>query len=37
LDRAEPRGNDNLKNFAAIKDRIAGAFMAGAHVMGWKG
>jgi hypothetical protein len=37
LDRAEPRRNDNPKNFAAIKNRIAGAFIAGAHVMGWKG
>ncbi|WP_434286277.1 hypothetical protein [Celeribacter sp. SCSIO 80788] len=36
LNRAEPRRNDNPKTFQDTKDRINGAFLAGAVVMGWK-
>lgn len=35
LARAVPSKNDSQLNFNAIKDRIAGAFFAGAVQMGW--
>lgn len=35
LSRAEPRQADSPAAFKATKDRVAGAFMAGAAQMGW--
>lgn len=35
LARVEPKKTDNLATFLAIRDRVSGAFMTGAHVMGW--
>ena len=35
IDRAQARENDSPVSFRAWKDRVVGAFMAGASVMGW--
>lgn len=37
LTRTQPAKSDNQLNFNAIKDRISGAFLAGAVQMGWRG
>lgn len=37
VNRAQPTRQDNPKAFTSIKDRIQGAFLAGAVVMGWQG
>ena len=36
LARAEPRPTDIPASFKATKERVEGAFMAGAVQMGWK-
>ena len=35
--RTVPTKTDNQANFNAIKDRISGAFLTGAVLMGWRG
>lgn len=35
LSRSEPRQADSPASFKATKDRVAGAFLAGAAQMGW--
>ncbi|WP_102858279.1 hypothetical protein [Phaeobacter inhibens] len=37
VSRAVPTKADNPANFNAIKDRISGAFLTGAILMGWRG
>ena len=36
IDRAQPGPRDNAKAFNAAKDRVLGAFLAGAIVKGWE-
>lgn len=36
IDRAKPLPDDSPRNFNATKDRIDGAFLAGAILMGWR-
>lgn len=36
LARAEPKKTDNLATFSAVRDRVSGAFMAGAILMNWR-